>query len=72
MDICRFNDHYHNSLLDNLYKEANKTIVLLGDFNIDLLNFGTSEYVSTFLDDLAFNLLQPQILLPKYLITVKF
>ena len=64
MDICTFNDHYLNPLLDNLSKEANKTIVLLGDFNIDLLNFDTSEYVSTFLDDLASNSLQPQILLP--------
>ena len=49
-------------MLDNLSKEANKTIVLLGDFNIDLLNFDTSEYVSTFLDDLAPNSIQPQIL----------
>ena len=64
MDICIFNDHYFNPLLDTLSKEANKTIVLLGDFNIDLLNFDTSEYVSTFLDDLVSNSLQPQILLP--------
>ena len=64
MDICTFNDHYLNPLLDNLSKEANKTIVLLGDFNIDLLNFDTSEYVSSFLDGLASNSLQPQILLP--------
>ena len=49
MGICTFNDHYLNPLLDNLSKEANKTIVLLGDFNIDLLNFDTSEHVSTFL-----------------------
>ena len=61
MDICTFNDHYLNQLLDNLSKETNKTV---GDFNIDLLNFDTSEYVSTFLDDLASNSLQPQILLP--------
>ena len=63
MDICTFNDHYLNPLLDHLSKEANKTIVLLGDFNIDLLNFDTSEYVNTFLDGLASNSLQPQILL---------
>ena len=45
--------------------ETNKTIVLLGDFNIDLLNLDTSEYVNTFLDDLASNSLQlQQILLP--------
>ena len=59
MDICTFNDHDLNPLLDNLTKEANKTIVLLGDFNIDPLNFDTSEHGSTFLDDLASNSLQP-------------
>ena len=64
MDICTFNDHYLNPLLDNLSKESKKTIVLLGESNIDLLNFDTSEHVSTFLDDLASNSLQPQILLP--------
>ena len=64
MDICTLNDHYLNPLLDNLSKEANKSIVLLGDFNTDLLNFDTSDHVSTFLDDLGSNSLQPQILLP--------
>ena len=55
MDICIFNYHYLNSLIDDLSKETNKKIVLLGDFNIDLLNFDTSEHVSTFLDDIASN-----------------
>ena len=64
IDICIFNDHYLNPLLDNLSKEGSETIVLLGDFNTDLLNFDTSEHVSTFLYDLASNSLQPQILLP--------
>ena len=64
MDICIFHDHYLNPLLDNLSKISNKTIVLLGGFHIDLLNFDTSEHVSTFLDDLASNLLKSQILLP--------
>ena len=64
MDICTLNDHYLKPLLDNLSKEINQMIVLLGDFNIDVINFNTSEYVSTFLDDLASNLMQPQILLP--------
>ena len=63
MDICTFNDHNLNPLLDNLSKNTNKTIVLLGDFNIVLLNFDTSEYASTFLN-LASNSLQPQIPLP--------
>ena len=52
MDICLDNDHYFNLLLDNLSKEAKKTIYLLVDFNNDLLHFDTSEHVSTFLDDL--------------------
>ena len=42
MDICIFNYHYLNPLLDNLSREANKTIVLLGDFSIHLLNVDTS------------------------------
>ena len=65
MNICTSNDHYFNPLLGNLSKEFNKTIVLLGDFNIDLLNFNTSNHVNTFLGDLASNPLQPQILLTK-------
>ena len=64
MDIWTCNHHYLNPLSDNLSKEANKTIVLLGEFHIELLNFDTSEQVSTFPDDLASNSLQPQIFLP--------
>ena len=64
MDISTFNDHYFNPQLDKLCKRANKTMVSLGGFNIKLINFDTSEHVSTFLDDLAFNSLQPQIFLP--------
>ena len=64
MDICTFNDHYLHLLLEKLSKEANKTIVLVGDFNIDLLHFNTSHHINTFVDDLASNFLQFQILLP--------
>ena len=38
--------------------------MLLGEFNMDLLNFDISDYINTFLDYLASNSLQPQILLP--------
>ena len=38
MDLNEFNDYYVNNLLDKLSKE-NKTVLLLGDFNIDLLNY---------------------------------
>ena len=69
MDICTFNDHYLNPLLDNLSKEANKAIVLLGDFNIDLLNFGTSEHFWMIKCLICYN---PRFFyLPEYLITVK-
>ena len=38
MDLSEFNDYYYvNSILDNFSKE-NKTVFLLNDFNIDLLN----------------------------------
>ena len=37
MNINEFNDDYLNELLDRLSKE-NKTILVLGDFNINLLN----------------------------------
>ena len=64
MRIFTFNNHYLNPLLEKLSKDANKTVVLLGDFNINLLNFDISDQINTFLDDLASNSLQPQILLP--------
>ena len=38
VDLNEFNDYYLNNLLDKLSKE-NKTVFLLGDFNIDLLNY---------------------------------
>ena len=51
MDICTFNDHYLNLLLETLSKEANKKIALLGD----LLNFNTVDHINTFLGDIASN-----------------
>ena len=44
MDICIFNDNYLNPMMDNLSKKGIERIVLLGGFNIDLLNFDTSEH----------------------------
>ena len=37
MDLNELNGYYIDNLLDKLSKE-NKTVFLLGDFNIDLLN----------------------------------
>ena len=38
IDLDEYNDHYINIVLDKLAKE-NKTVFLLGDFYIDLLNY---------------------------------
>ena len=38
MNFNEFNKFYLNDILDKLSKE-NKTVFLLGDFNINLLNF---------------------------------
>lgn len=61
MDICTFNEYY--PLIKKLSEESNKTIAILFDFNVDLLNFDTSDHRNTLLDDIAFNSLHPQILL---------
>ena len=44
--------------------KENKRIVLLGDFNIDLLNCGTSPVVNNFIDVLQSNFFLPSISLP--------
>ena len=48
MVICTFNDQYINPLLEILHREANKITVLLGHFNIDLLNFDISDQYNHF------------------------
>ena len=62
MDICTFNDHYTNPLLENLSKEENKKLFLMGDFNIDLLSFDTLQHINEFIDNITSSSLQPQIL----------
>ena len=49
MNINEFNDDYLNELLDKLSKE-NKTIFLLGDFNINLLNYDINPPTNELLD----------------------
>ena len=52
MNINGFNDDYLNEPLDKLSKE-NKTIFLLGDFNINLLNNDIHPPTNEFLDSLS-------------------
>ena len=64
MDICTFNDHYLNPLLEKLSKENDKKSFLIVDFNKDLLKFDSSEHINKFINDLSSNCLHPQFLLP--------
>ena len=49
MKLSEFNNHYLSNLLDNLSGE-NKIVVLLGDFNTDLMKYDKDCNVSGFLD----------------------
>ena len=61
MDVTDFNQNYLNGLLDKISKEE-KNIFLLGDFNINLLNYNVHRPTNDFLDPLASSSLLPYIL----------
>ena len=48
MKISRFNSEYLTTLLTNIQKEV-KTCMLMGDFNINLLNAETNSMTEKFL-----------------------
>ena len=68
MNINEFNDDYLNELLDKLSKE-NKTMFLLGDFNINLLNYDIHPPTNGFLDSLLSHYFVPHILQPSSVTT---
>ena len=61
MDLTDFNCNYLNKLLENISKEQ-KSIFLLGDFNVNLLNYNEHNQTNEFLDSLASNSFIPLIL----------
>ena len=63
MDLHDFNTNYLNSLLDKVSKEQ-KSVFLLGDFNVNLLNYNNHNPTNEFLDSLASNSFLPYILQP--------
>ena len=63
MDLTNFNCNYLNKLLENISKEQ-KSIFLLGDFNVNLLNYNEHNQTSEFLHSLAPNSFIPLILKP--------
>ena len=67
MNINEFNDDYLNELLNKLSKE-NKTIFLLGDFNINLLNY-IYPSANEFLHSLSSHYFLPHILQPSKVTT---
>ena len=64
LHIGGFNRNYISTLLRKLSKESSKQIFLLGDFNIDLLKYESSELINSFHDTLSPDFLSPQINLP--------
>ena len=48
MDLNEFNDYYLNELLHKLSSE-NKSVILLGDFNVDLMKYGNHHSTINFL-----------------------
>ena len=63
MDLTNFNWKYLNKRLQNISKEQ-KSIFLLGDFNVNLLNDNEHNQTKEFLDSLASNSFIPLILQP--------
>ena len=63
MHSSEFNDIYLKDLLENLSHE-NKTIVIMGDFNIDLLKYDTEKDSEDFLDSMYASFLLPYISTP--------
>ena len=69
MEITEFNEHFLTKLISNLKKEK-KDVLLLGDFNIDLLKYDSQVAVASFLDKMYANAMIPYITGPTR-ITVK-
>ena len=63
LHIGEFNSNYISPILHKLSKESSKEIFLLGEFNIDLLKYESSELTNRFFDTLFSNFLSPQIIL---------
>ena len=68
LSVADFNEDYLQHLLDKLSYER-KNIILLGDFNIDLLHYETDYQTRNFLDKMYSNSLAPKITIPTRLTT---
>ena len=68
MDLTDFNCNYLSKLLENISKEQ-KFVFLLGDFNVNLLNYNEHNQTNEFLDSLASSSFIPLILQPTRITT---
>ena len=64
MEVNEFNSLFLNTLSENLLSEKNKEIVLMGDFNIDLLKYEKDHNTADFLDQMYSASLVPHITSP--------
>ena len=60
MDLNKFNCYYLNRLLEKLAKKQ-KTVFLLGDFNVDLLKYEQHKAINEFVNSLPSNMVLPYI-----------
>ena len=67
MDVIESNNHL-NQIFEKASKEQ-KQIFLLGDFNINLLNYNVNQLINDFFDSLASNSIIPYILQPTRLMS---
>ena len=63
MEVTEFNDVFLQNILEKLSYE-NKEIIIMGDFNIDILKYDTNGDSAMFLDNMYKNLLLPYIISP--------
>ena len=71
MDLNEFNCHYLNALLEKLAKEQ-KTVFLVGDFNVDSLKYEQHKATNEFFDSLSSNTFLPYIIQPTSLLSMIF
>ena len=61
MELNKFNDDFFIYLCKKLLHEKNKDIVLMRDFNVDLLKYEDDANTAVFLDKICLTFLIPQI-----------
>ena len=64
MGLSKLNNDYLNSLSETLLREKNKRIILMGDFDVDLLKYTTDTSTAQFSNQMYSSSLLPQITSP--------